>query len=161
MKDSVERFIANPGGHWLMLCGQSGAGKTHLCTAVFVRLSERLGLAGEYLQWNADSRRLKATALDDPDDVWNRYKVAPLLYIDDLFKCRQGQEPSDADIRLAFELLDHRYNNQLITILSSEWTFDKLLATDQAIGSRIRELCGPYLISITPDPAKNYRLTQS
>lgn len=161
MKNAAVQFIAEPKGHWLMLCGQSGAGKTHLCTATFVQLSHRLGLAGQYLLWNADGRQLKAASMDDDTEIWDKYKRTELLYIDDLFKGRQDQGPSDADIRLAFELLDYRYNNQLITILSSEMTFDRLLALDQAIAGRVKEMCGEFLVSITPDVAKNFRLRET
>lgn len=158
MKSAVVRFITEPQGHWLMLCGQSGAGKTHLCTAAFVQLSHRRGLAGQYLLWNADGRQLKAASMDDDAGLWSKYKQTELLYIDDLFKGRQDQGPTDADIRLAFELLDYRYNNRLITILSSEMTFDRLLSLDQAIAGRVKEMCGDFLISIAPDSAKNFRL---
>lgn len=158
MKNATVQFITEPKGHWFMLCGQSGAGKTHLCTAAFVQLSHRLGLAGQYLLWNADGRQLKAASMDDDTGLWNKYKQAELLYIDDLFKGRQDYGPTDADVRLAFELLDHRYNNQLITILSSEMTFDRILALDQAIAGRVKEMCGEFLVSITPDVAKNFRL---
>lgn len=158
MKSAVEQFIAAPDGRWLMLCGQSGVGKTHLCTAAFVKLSHRYGMAGEYMLWNADGRELKSSSMDDEKGLWERYKTAELLYIDDLFKGRQDQPPTDADIRLAFEILDYRYNNRLTTIISSEMTLDRVLSLDQAIAGRIKEMCGPYLVSVAHDPAKNYRL---
>jgi DNA replication protein DnaC len=153
MKSITEDFIADPKGHWLLLCGQSGAGKTHLCTAAFVSLTYQLGLSGEYFLWNRDGRRLKASVMEDPEHLWDRYRKAELLYIDDLF---QGAR-SEADRRMAFELLDYRYNNDLITILSSELTFEGLLALDEAIAGRIREKCGPYLVNIDPGKQKNYR----
>ena len=154
MKAVTENFLRDPTGHWLMLCGQSGAGKTHLCTAAFVDLTYRLGLCGEYFLWNRDGRKLKAAVLEDPQNLWLRYRDAELLYIDDLF---QGSR-SEADRRMAFELLDYRYNNDFITILSSELTFDRLLSLDEAIAGRIREKCGPFLVNIAPAAGKNYRL---
>lgn len=159
LKDTVQHYIADRERQWLALCGQSGSGKTHLCTAAFVKLCYDLGAAGEYLVWTAGARKLKAAALDDEDGLLEKFKRCELLYIDDLFKGRQGAEPSDADIRLAFELLDYRYNQSLPTIISSEFTFAGLLNIDQAIASRIKEKCGPYLVSIAPDASKNYRLS--
>jgi DNA replication protein DnaC len=91
--------------------------------------------------------------MEDPEHLWDWYRKAELLYIDDLF---QGAR-SEADRRMAFELLDYRYNNDLITILSSELTFERLLALDEAIAGRIREKCGPYLVNIDPGKQKNYR----
>ena len=154
MKSVTEAFLREPKGHWLMLCGQSGAGKTHLCTAAFVTLIDRLGLCGEYFLWNRDGRKLKATVLEDHHGLWERYQEADLLYIDDLL---QGSR-NEADRRMAFEMLDYRYNNDLLTILSSELTFDQLLKLDQTIAGRIREKCGHYLVNIAPGAGKNHRL---
>ena len=160
MKHVAQSFVENPNG-WLAFFGQSGAGKTHLCTAVFTELVRRHGLEGEYLLWNADSRALKAAALDREYDLFDRYKQAQLLYVDDLFKAREGQPMSDADLRLAFELLDHRYNQRSITIISCERSFDELKQLDQAIAGRIREMCGDHLLSIDRDDRKNLRLRSS
>ncbi len=156
MKSITERFLQEYKGHWLMLCGQSGAGKTHLCTAAFVSLTYQAGLCGAYFLWNRDGRRLKANVLEDPEKLWKRYRESELLYIDDLF---QGSR-SEADRRMAFELLDYRYNNDLPTVLSSELSFQQLLELDQAIAGRIREKCGPFLVDIAPEIRKNYRLEE-
>lgn len=155
MRDAALAFAKAPAGKWLMLCGQSGAGKTHLCTAAFVQACKEFGLDGRYLLWNADTRELKQN-LDD-SEAFNRIKTCELLYIDDLFKDREGAEPSSADIRLAFEILDHRYNNTLSTIISSEKSFTELVTIDSAIAGRIKEMCGDLLISIGRDSKKNYR----
>jgi DNA replication protein DnaC len=155
LKQTTESFIENPEGRWLCLCGQSGSGKTFLTTAAFVELSFKLGVAGRYLQWNQDSRALKAATLEDPESLWESYKTADLLLLDDVFK---GGLPSTADVKMLFEILDFRYNNELTTILSTELTFDQLLEVDQATASRIRQKCGPFLVSISPDVSKNYRL---
>jgi DNA replication protein DnaC len=155
LRDTTLAFLQDPKDHWLLLCGQSGTGKTHLCVAAFVQLSYRLGLAGEYFRWNADGRALKSATLEDPGDLWQRYKDTELLYIDDLFK---GGTPSGADLRLAFELLNHRYDNRLMTIISSEWQFDQLLQLDEAIAGRIQERCGRFLVNVGADQGKNFRL---
>ena len=157
LKECVEGYISAPEGRWLALFGQSGAGKTHLCTAAFCALVRRLGAEGEYLRWNADSRAIKAAALEPDSALFARYRDAPLLYIDDLFKKRMDAPVSDADLRLCFELLDARYNARLPTILSCELTFEELVALDEAIAGRIREMCGPFLVSVDRDMRKDYR----
>ena len=161
MKRTVEEFTQKPDAHWLMICGQSGAGKTHLCTAAFVRLSFQKGMDGHYFLWNSDGRQLKAASMEDASGLWDKYKKCELLYIDDLFKGKPGQEPSDADIRLAFELLDYRYGNQLTTIISSEMEFGRMVNVDEAVAGRIKEMCGPYLVNIAKAPDKNVRFYQS
>lgn len=156
LKTLVRRFVAEEEPHWMILCGQSGAGKTHLCTAAFVRLSIDKGLDGRYLVWNSDSRRIKATAKDGDDQMLNDFKRCNLLYIDDLFKCKRDSEPSDADVRLAFEILDYRYSHKLTTIISSEMVLEDIQYLDEAIYRRIREMCGPYIGNISRDPGKCY-----
>ena len=132
LKECVEGYISAPEGRWLALFGQSGVGKTHLCTAAFC-------------------------ALEPDSALFVRYRDAPLLYIDDLFKKRMDAPVSDADLRLCFELLDARYNKRLPTILSCELTFEELVLLDEAIAGRIREMCGPFLVSVDRDMRKNYR----
>ena len=140
----------------MILCGQSGSGKTHLCTAAFVRLSLDRGLDGRYLLWNSDGRRIKAAAKDGDEQLLNDFKKCALLYIDDLFKCKRDSEPSDADIRLAFEILDYRYNHKLTTVISTEMLLEDIRDLDEAIYRRIREMCGPYIGNIGRDPSKCY-----
>jgi DNA replication protein DnaC len=158
LKECVEGYISAPEGRWLALFGQSGVGKTHLCTAAFCALVRSLGAQGEYLRWVTDGRAIKAGALEPGSALFDRYRDAPLLYIDDLFKKRADAPVSDADLRLCFELLDARYNARLPTILSCELTFEELAALDEAVAGRIREMCGPFLVSVDRDLRKNYRL---
>ena len=51
-----------------------------------------------------------------------------------------------------------RYHARLPTILSCELTFEELVMLDEAIAGRIREMCGPFLVSVDRDMRKNYRL---
>lgn len=150
MKQTVQDFLNDPEPRWLALCGQSGTGKTHLCTAAFAALSASRGLEGRYMQWNADARQLKNAAVNGDEGPLNALKTCGLLYIDDLFKTG----PTDADLRLAFELLDWRYNNRLVTILSTQCQLEDLRDLDFALYRRITEMCGPYKINISPDQRK-------
>lgn len=154
LKSIVKRFLADKEPHWMILCGQSGAGKTHLCTAAFVRLSFDKGLDGRYLSWISDGRRMKAAAKDGDERLLNDFKRCNLLYIDDLFKCKKDVEPSDADVRLAFEILDYRYSHRLTTVISTEMLLEDIRYLDEAIYRRIHEMCGPYIGNVGKDPSK-------
>ncbi len=156
LKSIVQKYIAEDSPAWLLLCGQSGAGKTHLCTAAFVRISFDRGIDGRYLLWLSDGRKIKAAAKEGDEQLLNEFKKCSLLYIDDLFKCKHGTEPSDADVRLAFEILDHRYNHKLRTIISTEMLLEDIAYLDEAICRRIREMCGKYIGNIGRDPRKCY-----
>lgn len=156
LKSLAMKFIKEQVPCWMILCGQSGSGKTHLCTAAFVKLSFDRGLDGRYLLWNSDGRRIKATAKEGDERLINDFKKCQLLYIDDLFKCKKDTEPSDADVRLAFEILDYRYNNKLMTIISTEMLLEDIRYLDEAIYRRIHEMCGSYIGNIGRDPGKCY-----
>ena len=157
MKGLAEDFLRQPEPGWLALCGQSGAGKTHLCTAVFVRLVADRDLDGDYMLWGPALRRIKTELWQGSDSLLERYKQVELLYVDDLFKAEAAAPLKDQDLRLSFELLDYRYSRRLPTILSTERTLGQLLALDEAIASRIRERCGKYILNIEPGPGRNYR----
>ena len=91
------------------------------------------------------------------------YKNVDVLYIDDLFKTGRSssevkQRPTQADINLAFEILNARYIRKKITIISSECTISDLIDIDEAIAGRIKQKCGEFCININPDRNKNYRL---
>lgn len=162
LKTAAVNFTNDTTGEaWLALFGQSGVGKTHLCLAAFSAVIARRNLTGEYMRWNTDARAVKAAALEESNPLFDKLKKAPLLYVDDLFKKRADAPVSDADLRLCFELLDARYNLRLPTIISCELTFEELVRLDEAIAGRIREMCGPYLVSVGRDMRKNYRFQAS
>ena len=59
-----------------------------------------------------------------------------MLFIDDLFKGKI----TDSDINIMFELINHRYFNNLPIIISSELSVSRLLGVDEALGSRLIEM---------------------
>ena len=161
IKNAALEFAKNPNG-WFFLGGQSGAGKTHLCTAI-CRDFLLNGRSVVYMIWHEDTAKIKGLSMeaDRRQDLIDRYKKAEVLYIDDLFKPVRNsdgsiQMPTGADIKLAFEIINYRYNNHdLITIISSEWTEDELLDIDEATGGRIFERSKT--LSIARDRKRNYR----
>lgn len=166
LKAAAMEYAANPEG-WFFIGGQSGAGKSMLCTAI----CRKFLLAGRgvvYMTWLDDIANLKAVANDAEkrQPMIDRYKKADVLYIDDLFKPAQKEDgtklmPTGADIKTAFEIINYRYINHLLTIVSSEWTEDGLLDIDEATGGRIFEHSGANGFSISPDRTKNYRLRKT
>lgn len=88
-------------------------------------------------------------------DRINEFKKTDVLYIDDLFK---QKEIKDADIKLAFELIDYRLRQQLKTIISTELDEDALIECDEALASRIMQISRGFRMVIPRDRNKNYRL---
>lgn len=139
---------------WFFMGGQSGSGKTHLCTAIARELLLR-GKELRYMRWIDDSRTLKAIVNDEKyEHFMNQFKNTEVLYIDDLFKI----QPNEPDIRLAYEILNYRTQNpKLITIISSERHINEIIDIDTAVGSRIYDDTKNHAFNIGRDPKRNYR----
>lgn len=149
-KDICQKYAENP-TNWLLLSGQSGCGKTHLCTAIVGELIKK-EIPVWYMLYREDIGNLKQT--DDwqrREKLMNKFKKAKMLYIDDLFK----GGATEADIRIMFELIDYRYRNNLITIISTEQTSDSLKGIDESIAGRILQKSKKVLINI--EAGRNYR----
>lgn len=148
----ARQYAENPGAHWLYIFGAPGTGKSHLCTAVCGVLLDA-GQVVRYMLWRDESRDLKAIVNDSAayNKAMRELKGADILYIDDFLKGGTG----DADKRLAFELLNSRYNSRRPTLVSSELSIDTVLDWDEAIGSRIYERAKGYVIHAN---GQNWRL---
>lgn len=146
---------------WLYIGGNPGSGKTHICTAVCGELLKR-NIGVRYMQWVDEARRLKAAVNDDDfEEYVSDYINVPFLYIDDLLKQKYASTPAftEADIKVAFTLLNARYLMNKPTIITSEWNLiDQLLPADEGVFSRIYERCKGYTLNIERNPANNYRL---
>lgn len=138
--NKAKAYTENPEG-WFAVCGRSGTGKTHLCTAICGKLLNS-GVEVRYLLWRDTIQKLKA-AVKEPEEyrhIMEPLKTVKCLYIDDLFKSGKGTAPTAADVNAAFELLNYRYNNRgLLTVISSEMSMDEISEIDEAVGSRIYE----------------------
>lgn len=152
----------NPRRPWLYIGGNPGSGKTHICTAICGELL-KANVGCLYMQWLDETRRLKALVNDeDFEDYVADYVNIPVLYIDDLMKQKYTPHPTftEADIKIAFTILNARYLQNKPTIISSEWDLiDQLLAADEGVFSRVYERCKGYTLTIERNPANNYRLT--
>ena len=160
IKKRALAFIDDHYKKWFYIGGQVGSGKTFICTAIADEFLKR-GKQVVYMKWKEEVVPLKAnkTDYDEYGKRMDELTNAEVLYIDDLFKTERGKQPSSADIDVAFELLNYRYNNpELITIISSEIMIRDLLSIDEAVGSRIYQRAKEYQVSIAPDIKKNLRL---
>lgn len=134
--------IRNERQNSIMYCGQVGAGKTHLSIAICNELmNQQIGI--RYMPYKETINYLKQIKTDEESyqkEIYS-YKNAPVLMVDDLFKLseRRGQV-NEADIDIIYEIVNARYMKGMPMIISTEYDTDKLLATDQATGSRIIEM---------------------
>ena len=165
--DKAKKFIESDGICFVIL-GQSGAGKSHICTA----MSKELMLKGKnlkYMTWINDTIKLKQNKMNPEvyDKIIYELQNVEVLYIDDLFKMLNSeQKPSEADINLALEIINYRYNlsrvstKRYITIISSEKTIDELIEYNEALAGRINEMTGEWVLTLIGKD-KNYRFKEN
>ncbi len=139
--------------------GQSGAGKTHICSAIAKAFIEK-GIETRYVIWVSTIEKL--TNYNDPDriDLMENLSTVKVLYIDDFLK-PLGKEKSytSREIQKTFDLIDRRYKiGDVITIISSELGIDDVNRIDQALAGRIVEMASrDFVITIAKNPDNNYR----
>ena len=162
IKNAAQAFCKDNEAKWFYIGGQVGCGKTFICTAISAHYI-KAGYDLKYMLWIEEAKKLKALV----NDVSYQQEIAvfkdvPVLYIDDFLKTKSGEQPTAADINLAFEILNHRLiDRNKITIISSERLLDELLVYDEATMSRIYQKTGIYKFNIAKDIKKNYRLKGS
>lgn len=150
---AIAKNYAETDSGWLYIAGRSGSGKTHICTAICMSLINS-GVDVYYMRWRDECRELKASVTDTEthERHLNKLKRVKLLYIDDFLK----GGTSEADIRLAFEIINARYNDiTLRTIISSEIDISQLMSIDEALAGRIYERSKQFLIA---SPNENWRM---
>ena len=109
------------------------------------------------MAWVDTIKELKQSSMDKEiyNKLINKYKTVEILLIDDLFK----GGVSEADVRIAFEIINHRYINKLPILVSSELTIKEILNRDEAIGSRIYEMAKGFICEVKGNGTENnYRL---
>ena len=149
--EKAKEFTEKKDG-WFFIGGKTGTGKTHICTAIVDQLlKDRIPC--KYMMWKDEARILKAMVNDSEYATLIRpLKETKCLYIDDFLQ----DGTTTGSMNLAFEILNHRYNNGLLTIISSELTVQDILEAREAVGGRIYEKARNYMIQIKN--GQNYRL---
>lgn len=159
LKDKALEYLKEWKRNSFFLSGQSGSGKTHLCTAICNEIIHS-GARLKYFQWIKDGTKLKTLV---SDRELYRLEIKPclsadVLYIDDFLK----GDISNADLRLAFEIIDSRYISGKSTIISSERNLSSIRTKDEALAGRIYEMCsnGKYCQKLSGSD-KNMRFKKS
>ena len=138
----------------LLLCGASGRGKTTLGMAVANNLIHNC-VGVRYMPYRDEITKLKQEITDDYNytEHINRLKTAKVLFIDDMLKGKT----TDSDVNIMYEIINYRYLERLPMIVSTEKTPEELLNFDEAIGSRVLEMCKGYVV-VFDSSVPNYRM---
>jgi DNA replication protein DnaC len=132
--EAAKGYAEAPEG-WLALLGRSGSGKTHLAAAVANRCIER-GQPVLFIVVPDLLDHLRAAYRPDAEEPYDRLfeqvRGAPLLILDDL-----GAQAATAwAAEKLYQIINHRYNAQLPTVVTSSTPLDQL---DERLRTRLTD----------------------
>ncbi|MCY8949999.1 ATP-binding protein [Bacillus atrophaeus] len=153
--DSIRSTRSNS----IALLGQPGSGKTHLLTAISNKLIKSKNIAVQYFPYVEGFNDLKDD-FDKLEEKLKRMKEVEVLFIDDLFKPLNGKpRATDWQVEQTYSVINYRYLNHKPILISSELDIEKLVKIDEALGTRIYEMCADYCVIIKGDRMQlNHRL---
>ena len=154
--EAVE-FAANPSG-FLLLTGDPGVGKTHLAAAAIQQVLAQ-GRAALFVVVPDLLDRLRATFSANADasfdDRWNTVRTVDVLALDDF----GTQSDTDWAREKLYSLINHRLNNSLPTIITSNWHLREFDRYHPRIASRLRTAVHVHIAA--PDARHTTREDQS
>lgn len=132
----------------IALLGQPGAGKTHLLTAIANNLINRLHVPVLYFPYVEGFNDLKDD-FSKLEEKLERMKHVDVLFIDDLFKPVKGKpRATEWQVEQTYAVVNYRYLNHKPILISSELTVDELVDIDEALGTRIYQMCQDFTVVI-------------
>ncbi|MFF5404575.1 ATP-binding protein [Streptomyces misionensis] len=147
-QQSAGRIMPSVGRHRsLLLLGPTGTGKTHQAYGVLRYLAP----TGINWNWTATSSAdmyaaLRPRAGVDSETEFRKYAHARLLLLDDLGAAKSSEWTEEIN----FRLINHRYENQLPTILTSNVLPAELMdRVGDRVSSRLIEMCDRIVIKGT------------
>lgn len=159
--------IKNNRQNSIALLGQPGAGKTHLLTAISNNLINKMQVSVLYFPYVEGFNDLKDD-FDRLEEKLERMKNVDVLFIDDLFKpvsvqIKEGRikkpRATEWQIEQTYAVINYRYLNHKPILVSSELTVDEIVDVDEALGTRIYQMCQDFTVVIQGDRKQlNYRL---
>lgn len=159
VKEKALLFAENSAGAWFYAAGQSGSGKTHICTAICTRLIAD-GHIVKYRIWRELFHELQSSQFDDSGykNKMDGLCSVDVLYIDDFLKSKSNNAKFSDELNFAFEIINRRYNANKKTIISSELLISDIQKHDSALAGRIAEKASGFIVQIQKDENKNYRM---
>lgn len=132
-------YARNPTG-WILLWGNYGCGKTHLAAAIAIHATRQLALKTLFTIVPDLLDHLRATYHPSSavtyDERFEAVRTVPLLVLDDL----GAESPTPWAQEKLFQIINHRYNEQLPTVITSNVDLDRM---DGRVRSRLcdEQLC--------------------
>lgn len=141
---------------WFYIAGETGAGKSHLCTSIVFGLASK-GISTRYISYPEFLSRMRNNIASAGDMIVG-VKNADVLYIDDFLKTIGNTgEVTTFEGRQIIDLVWYRFNNNMPTIISTELKLSQLENIDSALRGRILEASGEFVLQ-AHGKEKDYRL---
>lgn len=157
VKQKAMQYIEANNHEWFIALGQSGSGKTLICSIIANNLLLEKNRNVMCITWTDFIGRLKRDMMGDNTNAVSGYleeiKNADVLFIDELLK-----KYNDTDLRYCIEIINYRYTKGFQTIITSERNMNELLEIDEATFSRVREMVGKNMVIVPKNKDMNYRL---
>ncbi len=146
--EAARRYADDPCG-WLVLVGPVGSGKTHLACAI---ANSRITRGAPAFYVSAADLLDHLRAAFNPgsdvsyDDLFSQVRNAPLLVLDDV----RAEGASDWSRQKLEQILNHRYNLRLPTVITTDAALDEL---DPGLSARFvdSQFCSVLLLGRTRD----------
>jgi DNA replication protein DnaC len=149
-KKYVEDFdnIRTQMNNSIAFLGQSGSGKTMLSVCIGKGLMQGKKIPVKYMSYINDIQNLKMAKTQSYEcpDIYiteiNKFKSAPLLIVDDLFKTKDNDTTkiTAADVTIIFDIYNYFQAKGKPIITSSQFTVNELRDVDEALTGRIIEM---------------------
>lgn len=158
MLSIAKEFQKDDNNYSIFYGGAVGCGKTTICAKIMSNKIDILSdLTADYIVWDISYKDL---IFNDPNhDRLNEIKNVGILFIDDFLRMGRIKELNENEREIAKSIIDYRYRNKLITIITSELYLNEIIDIDEAIGTRIYEMCnkGKYVANIKREESRNRR----
>ena len=154
LKSKCIQFLEQDKATAIALLGNVGCGKTHLAVSILKEFANQNKTVNA-INYTELTRKLSGNANDDVAyfAILGKYTSVPVLLLDDMFKGKI----TEANIKQMYDLINTRYENGRITIITSERVIDELMDIDEAVASRIVEMAKKeYILNVTK--MENYRV---
>ncbi len=161
-KSKAMQYVRENSNKWLFFGGQSGCGKTHLCTAVCAEFISQ-GHDVKYVLWRNLVHFLESNRFSEGkyNDKISELQDTEVLYIDDFLKTTHKVNgkivPSETELNSAYEIINARTIFRKKTIISSEMHISDISVLDEATGGRINEMSDGFQIQIKREKDRNFR----
>ena len=151
---------------WIYYCGESGSGKSSICSAICNDLLNQ-GYDVKYYDWRTVIGNLKdmsrdSERLEERKRLIKSLQRCEVLFLDDLFKTLVINDTklplTPADVNITRDILNYRYNEFKTTILTGEYSPSEIIKVDEALGGRIVEMTEPDYLIVLLGKDKNQRL---